>query len=144
MESGSRSPVRILVINDDQSLLETRRILLESYGAKVFTARGTSEAIRETVLEPADLVLIDASNVGLEHGERLCGLVKSLRPGEPVALLVAPERGIPTETQADRVIYRTGPRRILVEIDEMLDGRLGVKLWEGQDDGENSSSRRSS
>jgi CheY-like chemotaxis protein len=144
MESDSRSPLRILVINDDQSLLETRRMLLESYGAKVLTARGVPEAIQETVMEPADLVLIDASNVGLEHGERLCGIVKSLRPGEPVALLVAPERGIPTETQADRVIYRTGPRRILVEIDEMLDGRLGVKLWEGQDDGENSSSRRSS
>ena len=123
---------RILVINDDHRLLESRRLLLEDWGAKVFTAKGVPEAIKETVMTPADLVLIDASNVGLEHGELLCGIVKSLRPFEPIALLVAPEMGVPSQTMADRVIYRTGPRHILVEIDEMLEGRLGVELWEGR------------
>ena len=134
--------VRILVINDDDRLLETRRMLLEAHGAEVFTARGVPAAIHETLTEPADLVLIDATNVGLEHGERLCDIVKSIQPTEPVVLLVAPEHGIPPNTKADRIIYRTGPRRILVEIDGMLNGRLGVNLLEErkQHAGENPSS----
>jgi hypothetical protein len=124
---------RILVINDDRALIETRRRLLEDCGAIVFTARGSEEALRETLDEPVDLVLIDATNVGLEHGEKLCGIVKSLRPSECVAMLVQPEVGIPTNTLADRVMYRSGPRRLLVEINEVLDGRLDVDLWEGKD-----------
>lgn len=128
---------RILVINDDRALIETRRRLLEDCGAIVFTARGSEEALRETLDDPVDFVLIDATNVGLEQGEKLCSIVKSLRPSECVAMLVQPEIGIPTDTLADRVIYRSGPRKILVEINEVLDGRLNVNLWEGKDQNEN-------
>jgi len=124
------SQPRILVINDDRALIETRRMLLEDCGAIVFTARGSEEALRETIHDPVDVVLIDATNVGLEQGEKLCSIVKSLRPSECVAMLVTPEIGIPSNTLADRVIHRTGPRRILVELNEVLDGRLDVKLWE--------------
>jgi CheY-like chemotaxis protein len=121
---------RILVINDDRALIETRRMLLEDCGAIVFTARGSEEALRETIHDPVDVVLIDATNVGLEQGEKLCSIVKSLRPSECVAMLVTPELDIPSNTLADRVIHRTGPRRILVELNEVLDGRLDVNLWE--------------
>ncbi|WP_263377549.1 response regulator [Granulicella paludicola] len=123
---------RILVINDDRVLIETRRMLLEDSGAIVFTACGSEEAVRETLKDPADLVLIDATNVGLAQGEKLCGIVKTLRPSECVAMLVSPELDIPSHTLADRVIYRSGPRRILVELNEFLDGRLDVDLWEGK------------
>jgi CheY-like chemotaxis protein len=128
----SMNEPRILVINDDRALVESRRRLLEDCGAIVFTARGSEEALRETLHEVVDLVLIDATNVGLEQGEKLCGIVKSLRPSECVAMLVQPEIDILTETLADRVIYRSGPRRILVEINEVLNGRLDVDLWEGR------------
>lgn len=127
---------RILILNDDRRLLETRKMLLQDCGAEVFTARGSEESLRATLNDPVDLVLIDATNVGLEHGEKLCALVKSLRPPECIALLVKPEIGIPTETIADRVIHRTGPRRMLVEINELLDGRLDVELWEKKADDE--------
>jgi hypothetical protein len=127
---------RILILNDDRRLLETRKLLLEDCGAEVFTARGSEESVRATLNDPVDLVLIDATNVGLEHGEKLCGLVKSLRPSECIALLIKPEFGTPTATLADRVIYRTGPRRILVEINELLHGRLDVELWEERADDE--------
>jgi hypothetical protein len=53
--------------------------------AEVFTARGSEESVRATLNDPVDLVLIDGTNVGLEHGEKLCGLVKSLRPSECLA-----------------------------------------------------------
>jgi hypothetical protein len=32
----------------------------------VFTARGSEEAVRKTLNDPVDLVVIDATNVGLE------------------------------------------------------------------------------
>jgi hypothetical protein len=128
---------RILIINDDRALIKTRRMLLEDCGAIVFTARGSEEAVRETLHDPVDVVLIDATNVGLEQGEKLCGIVKTLRPSECVAMLVTPEIGIPSNTLADRVIYRTGPRRILVELNEVLDGRLDINLWEAKQSDEN-------
>jgi hypothetical protein len=129
---NAMSQPRILVINDDRALIETRRMLLEDCGAIVFTARGSEEAVRETLRDPVDLVVIDATNVGLEQGEKLCGIVKTLRPSDCVAMLVTPEIDIPSNTLADRVVHRTGPRRILVELNEMLDGRLDVNLWEGK------------
>ena len=136
---------RILVINDDRALIETRRMLLEDCGAIVFTARGSEEAVRETLNDPVDLVVIDATNVGLEQGEKLCGIVKSIRPSECVAMLVTSEIDITSNTLADRVIYRTGPRKILVELNEFLGGRLDVDLWEGKhgDEDVDRSTRRS-
>lgn len=122
-------PPSVFVINDDQSLLETRRLLLESCGATVLTACGELMAIREVLAQPADLVLIDATNVGLEHGEKICEMVRELRPEQLIGLLIQPETAIPWKTSADRVIVRTGPRRILVEANEMLEGRLNVDLW---------------
>jgi len=93
------------------------------------TACGEIMTIREVMEQPADLVLIDATNVGLEHGEKICGIVRDLRPEQLIGLLIQPEIGVPPETRADRVIARTGPRRILVEANEMLKGRLDLDLW---------------
>jgi response regulator RpfG family c-di-GMP phosphodiesterase len=122
---GEKSPApEVLIINDDRSLLQSRRQLLESCGATVSTARGTAEAIVETIVDPADLILIDATNVGAEHGVFLCGIVKRLRPAKRVALLAFSDTDIPADTPADRVIYRNDPRQLLVEINEILDGRL--------------------
>jgi CheY-like chemotaxis protein len=123
---------QILVINDDRSLLATRQMLLESCGAEVFTAAGTEEALREALKDPVDLAIIDATNVGLEHGETLCRIIKNIHPSKCVALLIEPEMGLPNHTLADRIIPRTGPRRMLVEINELLGGRLDLNLWEGR------------
>jgi PleD family two-component response regulator len=119
----------VLVINDDQSLLESRRMLLEACGAKVLTACGEIMAIHEAIVHPVDLVLIDATNVGLEHGEKVCTVVRDIRPNQLIGLLIQTEIGTPLKTSADRVIPRTGPRRILVEANEMLEGRLNLDLW---------------
>jgi CheY-like chemotaxis protein len=129
MQGGVLTRPTILIINDDSSLLASRRMLLEKHGVCVLTACGTAEAIREIVFESVDLVLIDATNVGIDHGEMICGLVRTIHPEQKVALLIKKEMGTPEETKADRVILRTGPRRLLVEIDEMLGGRLALDLW---------------
>jgi response regulator RpfG family c-di-GMP phosphodiesterase len=125
-----RAKPKILVLNDDENLLETRRRLLESCGAQVYTGCGTRESIHAILVEPADLVLIDVTNVGLRHGEFLCETVKQMHPEQKVAILVTPEMGVPDGTRADRVIYRSGPRRILVEVNEMIQDQLDFDLWE--------------
>jgi CheY-like chemotaxis protein len=129
MSSVATSSPAVFVINDDQSLLESRRRLLEACGATVVTACGEIMAIQEAMEQDADLILIDATNVGLEHGEKICDIIRKIRPGQLIGLLVQPEIGTPPVTSADRVIARTGPRRILVEANEMLEGRLSVDLW---------------
>ena len=98
MTNDTISAPEVLIINDDRSLLQSRRQLLESYGARVSTARGTAEAIVETILDSADLILIDATNVGPEHGAFLCGIVKRLRPSKRVALLAFSDTEIPPNT----------------------------------------------
>jgi len=85
--------------------------------------------IHEAIVHPGDLVLIDAINVGLEHREKIRAIVRDLRPQQLIGLLIQPEIGTPLETSADRMIPRTGPRRILAEANEMLEGRLNVDLW---------------
>ncbi len=120
----------VIVINDDQSLLESRRLLLESCGATVKTACGELMALQETIQQEADLILIDATNVGFEHGEKICAMVREIRPDQQIGLLVQPEIGKPENTSANRVIFRTGPRRLLMEANEMLDGRLSLDLWQ--------------
>ncbi|MDX6461273.1 MAG: hypothetical protein QOH35_470 [Acidobacteriaceae bacterium] len=81
-------------------------MLSQECARRYLRREGSEESVRATLNDPVDLVLIDGTNVGLEHGEKLCGLVKSLRPSECLALLIKPEFGIPTETMADRVIHR--------------------------------------
>ena len=124
------SKPQVLIVNDDQSLCETRRMLLEDCGAMVTTACGIVTDIEAKLTPLLDLILIDATNVGRRRGEELCGVVKRAHPVACVALLVQPEVNTVENTQADHVISRTGPRRILVEIDELLGGRLDLNLWE--------------
>lgn len=127
MPGEKSSAPEVLIINDDRSLLQSRRQLLESCGATVSTARGAAEAIVGTIVDPADLILIDATNVGAEHGVFLCGIVKRLRPSKLVALLAFSDTELPANNLADRVIYRNDPRQLLIEINEMLDGRLKLE-----------------
>jgi CheY-like chemotaxis protein len=120
----------ILIINDDIRLCKTRKMLLESCGAKVFTACGEPSEVREKLQNSLDLVLIDSTNVGFARGEQLCGLVKSETPSRCVALLAKPEMGLIEKSSADHVILRAGTRQMLVQINELLGERLNVNLWE--------------
>jgi CheY-like chemotaxis protein len=120
----------ILIVNDDPHLCETRRVLLESCGAEVYTACSRPSDVEEKLRRPLDLVLIDSTNVGLALGEQVCHRVKSLTPSRCVVILAKPESGLAEKTSADHLIIRAGPRQMLVEINELLDDRLDVNLWD--------------
>ncbi len=120
----------ILIVNDDERLCATRRLLLESCGAKVYTACGRASKVREELGHELDLVLIDSTNVGMARGEQLCDLVKSVSTLHCVALLAAVELGMAEPANADFLIPRSGPRELLVRTNELLDRRLDINLWE--------------
>ena len=130
---------RILVVNDDNRLLETRRLMLEDCGAEVLTARGSVDSVREAIDEPVDLIVIDGTNVGIDHSVALCSILKQARPTECLALLITRETSIPSHIAADKVIHRDGPRRMLVELNELVGGRLEVSLWGQRSENENRS-----
>jgi response regulator RpfG family c-di-GMP phosphodiesterase len=127
---GKHTPPIILIINDDIRLCRTRKMLLESCGAKVLTACGEPSEMKEKLQNSLDLVLIDSTNVGFARGEELCGLVKSEKPSRCVALLATPEMGLVENSLADHIIFRTGTRQMLVEINELIGERMDVNLWE--------------
>jgi hypothetical protein len=107
-------------------------MLLESCGARVFTACGEASEVKEKLQNHLDLVLIDSTNVGFARGEQLCHLVKVVTPSRCVALLAKPEMGLAEKSSADHLILRSGARQMLVEINELLGERLDVNLWESK------------
>ena len=119
----------ILIVNDDERLCETRKMLLESCGAEVYTACGRADDIAHKLQYSLDLVLIDSTNVGLKRGEQLCRMVKAYDNSRCVAMLARPETGVAADAIADHLILRTGPRQMLVEINELLKDRLDINLW---------------
>ena len=120
----------ILIVNDDVRLCETRKLLLENCGAEVVTACTHPSDLVEKLRLPLDLVLIDSTNVGFVQGEYICNAVKTLNASRCVAILAKPELGVNESTSADRLILRTGPRQMLVEINELLGERLDVNIWD--------------
>ena len=120
---------KILFVNDDIHLCATRKMLFESCGATVYTACGDRSDVEKSLQHPLDLVIIDSTNVGYERGEQLCSLVKQVAPSLGVALLAKPESGLPEKSSADHLVLRTGPRQMLVRINELLGERLDVNLW---------------
>jgi hypothetical protein len=117
-------------------LLETRKRLFEDCGAEVFTARGSPEPVRVTSNDPVDLVLVDATNVGLEHGEKLCGLVKSLRPVRGRCIAHQARIWHPNRNNGCSGDSKDGPSQKVGRINELLRGCLDVDLWEKRADDE--------
>jgi len=114
---------KILLLNDVQELLDTRRLIFEAHGAEVTTGRGTRESIHELLREPVDLILIDATNVGFRHAEFICETAKKIQPSIPAAMLVLPHTEVPDNTQADRIIYRSSAAHIVSEVYDLLQSR---------------------
>ncbi len=119
---------RILVIGDDQALLHSRKLLLESSGAEVVTACGPIEARAVTSARGFHLALIDVTDMGIERGEVLCTLSKDNDPKLPVAFLVAPEMGVITPVNGDYILYRDGPKNMLLEIWMILEQTMSEPL----------------
>ena len=117
------SPLRILVVDDDASLLDSLARTLTDEGHEVEQAGGGQAGIEAFLAaqrsdRPFDVVITD---LGMPHvdGHRVAAVVKSASPGTPVFLLTGWGHGPPAEgpvpTNVDRILTKPPKLRELRE-----------------------------
>lgn len=85
---SANEPVRVLVVDDEASLLATLAANLELEGFEVFEAASAARALAVLAAERIDLVLTDIRMPGMS-GVDLFYELKRLRPAMPVVLMTA-------------------------------------------------------
>jgi len=122
MPTESRKPT-LLCVDDNQTALHVRKLVLESAGYAVLVASDFATAMEIFSSSAVDLVLSDHV---MEDGSgtELAAVMKRLKPDVPIAIisgLVEAPEGI---EHADLFICKTdSPPEILRKISELLDGR---------------------
>jgi DNA-binding NtrC family response regulator len=78
----------ILIVDDEQSILDTLRILLRNEGFDVVTAQGGKAGLAQLAASPPDIVLTDIKMPGVT-GIEILAAVKEQAPGTPVIRMTA-------------------------------------------------------
>lgn len=79
---------KLLVVDDDQSVRESLRKLLESQGYEVFPARDASQALDHFGSDRIDLVLLDI-NLGADNGWKVFEAMTARNPFVPTIVITA-------------------------------------------------------
>ncbi|MDX1375106.1 MAG: hybrid sensor histidine kinase/response regulator [Burkholderiales bacterium] len=79
--------LRVLVTDDEGSVREGMRTLLETWGCAVRLASGTAEALAALDAAPVDLIIADHRLRGRETGVELVRRAREKRPGLPALLI---------------------------------------------------------
>lgn len=92
---------RVLIVDDNEDVLTTYRIVLERLGYEVVEAKNGRECLAQTEKKPPDLVLLDALLPGLS-GSEVCRLIKetALTGHIPVVAITASMSGGTREAMA--------------------------------------------
>src|SRR5258707_4524159 len=88
----------ILVIDDEEGILETLRILLKNEGFEVTVAQGGKAGLEQLKSSAPDIVLTDVKMPGV-GGLDILGAVKEQDPATPVVLMTA-QASLQTAIQA--------------------------------------------
>ena len=82
-----RGDERILLVDDEEALIDTGRLILESLGYRVSTAGGGLEALQRFQADPHgfDLVITDQTMPKMP-GDELAGELLAIRPGLPIVI----------------------------------------------------------
>lgn len=113
----------VLCIDDEEPGLEVRKILLESAGHRVLTAKSGSEGIRVFQSEPVDAVILDYWMSGM-NGVAVARELKKLNPKIPIMILSAYGTLLDEALGVADVWIRKGeedPQFLLAKVDELLD-----------------------
>ena len=88
MHDAAKPGVRILVVDDDPSILECFKLLLEHDGHTVQTARDGEAALALLAERKFELVFTDFSMPGM-HGDKLVARIHELVPGQRIIMATA-------------------------------------------------------
>jgi len=112
----------ILVYGSDALLLNTRRLILESRGYRVFVATNRRDALRIIPFHEITLVVWCSSASRLERENGMI-VLSALKP-QLKNVVLSPGSSADAERGADRVLDSTqGPEALLTAIEVMLDQR---------------------
>ncbi len=115
----------ILCIDDEEPGLQVRRLLLESAGYRVLSARSGAEGIRVFQAEPVDAVVLDYWMSGM-NGMAVAKELKRLNPGIPIMILSAYGTLLDETLGVADIWLRKGeeePQYILAKLRELLEQR---------------------
>src|SRR5437879_13738577 len=86
MPEKENKSTTVLCIDDEEPGLKVRKILLETAGHRVLTARSGGEGIRVCQSEPVDAVILDYWMSGM-NGAAVAREHKRPRPSEPTSII---------------------------------------------------------
>ena len=115
----------VLCIDDEEPGLEMRKILLETAGYRVLTAKSGNEGIRVFRSEPVDAVILDYWMSGM-NGVAVARELKKISSATPIMILSAYGTLLDEALGVADVWIRKGeedPQFLLAKLKELLDGR---------------------
>lgn len=125
--------LRVLVVNDDRELLQSRCAVLSALGVDAVEALGVAQAHQMASQETYAAVLVDATNVSFQHAIDLCAAIKQEKPWQKVILLTRPHHVVSEDDCPDAIVVREHPERMIPNIvaairgDVPVDGELAPK-----------------
>ena len=123
-KSMKSDPAKILCIDDEEPGLELRKLLLESAGYHVITARSGAEGIQLFRSQPVDVIILDYWMSGM-NGVSVARELKRLNAAIPIIILSA-YASLPDEALgvADVWILKGGATEsLLASIKDLLETR---------------------
>lgn len=132
----NRKPL-ILCADDNLSLLEGWKMLLEANGYDVLTANDGTEAFQEFISHPVDLVLLDY-HMPRMNGDVAAAHMKSSKTDVPIALFSSDDLGSVDDLETvDTFISKSEPiPKVLEIVDQLLSRRFLFRRldpWEAED-----------
>ncbi|PIP67948.1 MAG: response regulator [Candidatus Omnitrophica bacterium CG_4_9_14_0_2_um_filter_42_8] len=79
---------RILIIDDDPDIVEAMRVVLESRGHKIVSAKSGAEGLKKVKLESPDLVILDVMMETMDKGFEVAREIKSDKGSKDVPILM--------------------------------------------------------
>ncbi len=124
-----RHALRVLVIDDEESLRRGMRVLLEQTGSTVEVAAGTHEALEIVRAQRIDLVIADFRLRGDDNGLKAIRVMRCVQPDLPALLMTgetAPERLRESQEAGIPVVHKpVMPQALLREISRIMRDRSG-------------------
>lgn len=116
---------RVLVVEDDADLRNLLRSILEGEGYDVDAAHDGYEALRRLDHRAPDLIVLDLMMPRLDGAAFVAQLEQmGLRPGIPILVLSAAERGADEARRIGAEAYVSKPFELLALLDQIA--RLGA------------------
>ncbi len=116
----SHGAPRILSVDDEPGILDSRELLLQCEGYEVLSAPDGEQALNLFEEHPVDMVLLDYLMPGMDGG-RVAQEMKRRRPAVPVIIVSASPLAVEVRATVDYIIPKgEGPRVLLSKMKQLL------------------------